>query len=77
MIDSGFAPWTPGIRLSLELDDLRSLPNGLANRFGKPDTQNVIPLDTPDSLEPDIERIHFLSIGVFRTLLTGFDFVAG
>ena len=61
-------------RLSLQLNNSTSLPIGLASEGH---TRLVIPPDTPEVHDSDLETLHFLSAIVFRTLIVGVDFCTG
>lgn len=66
-------PLSKKTRLLLQLSGGTSLPIGLACVWFRKSTRFVIPPDTPEVSEPDLEMLHFLLVIVFRILL-GLDF---
>jgi len=61
-------------RLSLQLSDGTSLPIGLGSVWGREETRFVIPPDTPEVTDGDLETLHFLLAIVFRALIFQLDF---
>ena len=60
-------------RLFLQLSNSTSLPLGLASRWGRKETRFVIPPDTPDVADPQLETLHFLLGVLFRTVILRLD----
>ncbi len=70
-------PLSKKSRLFLELNDTVSLPIGLASVWFKKDSSFVIPPDTPEVSDPDLETLHFLLAIVFRIAILNLDRCSG